>query len=199
MYKGPTESVLESTVAQNLEMLIENGIPECEFEMLEEEFQTPQHSRQVAKGLINKKKNRYGNILPYDATRVVLTSKECVDGSDYINANFVGNTREYIASQAPLVNTMEDFWRMVAQYNISVLVMLTREYESTKLKAHRYWPDKGTEHYGDYAVTLLMAETYDDFIVRSFLITSPNGDETRTTQYQFLTWPDHSVPDSPGP
>jgi len=37
----------------------------------------------------NRAKNRFTNILPYDRTRVKLLPLEDVDGSDYINANWI--------------------------------------------------------------------------------------------------------------
>jgi len=37
----------------------------------------------------NRAKNRFTNIMPYDQTRVKLLPLEDVDGSDYINANWI--------------------------------------------------------------------------------------------------------------
>ena len=52
---------------------------------------------------VNRRKNRYKDILPYDKTRVVLSEYPGVPGSDYINANYVrgstGSPRAYICSQ----------------------------------------------------------------------------------------------------
>lgn len=188
-----------TTVAQNLQVLIDNSCPGAEYEMLEEEFAKPLHSRSAAEQPTNKKKNRYTNILPYDTTRVVLTPNE-EGSSDYINANFVGPEGEYIAAQAPVASSLEDFWKMILQYRVPVIVMLTREYESSKLKAHRYWPGSGTECYGNYTVTLLVEDSIDDsFIMREFLVEGPENQQVKTVQYQFLTWPDHDVPESSAP
>ena len=55
------------------------------------------------------------------------------EGSDYINANFVGENSEYIAAQAPTLPAFNDFWRMAFECNSKIIVMLTREYEGNKV------------------------------------------------------------------
>ena len=52
---------------------------------------------------------------------------------DYINASFLGIANEYIASQAPTPAAFEDFWLMVLQEEVSVIVMLTKEKEGNKV------------------------------------------------------------------
>uniref|UniRef100_UPI00358ED31B receptor-type tyrosine-protein phosphatase H-like isoform X4 n=1 Tax=Myxine glutinosa TaxID=7769 RepID=UPI00358ED31B len=81
----------------------------------------------------NRERNRYTNILPYDVTRVILSSE--VGKSDYINASFIpgkSSPREYIASQDPMMGTLVDFWRMVWELGVSNIIMLTKFVENGK-------------------------------------------------------------------
>jgi len=83
---------------------------------------------------LNKNKNRYANVLPPERTRVKLKPTE--DNSDYINANYIGGAegpRTYIASQGPLRNTSNDFWRMMWEEKSDVVVMLTRLRENGRV------------------------------------------------------------------
>ncbi|XP_020952521.1 receptor-type tyrosine-protein phosphatase F isoform X19 [Sus scrofa] len=77
----------------------------------------------------NKFKNRLVNIMPYELTRVCLQPIRGVEGSDYINASFLDGYRQqkaYIATQGPLAESTEDFWRMLWEHNSTIVVMLTR-------------------------------------------------------------------------
>lgn len=59
---------------------------------------------------VNRPKNRFTNILPYDHSRVKLQPTDDEEGSDYVNANFVPGSagrREYIVTQGPLHGTRE--------------------------------------------------------------------------------------------
>ena len=79
---------------------------------------------------VNLSKNRYQNIFPYDDTRVRLSHIPGVEGSDYINANFIDSyliKDSYIGTQAPLEHTTGDFWRMVWEQNCVTIVMLVKE------------------------------------------------------------------------
>lgn len=83
----------------------------------------------------HKSKNRYGNLLPYDHSRVVLT-KESLHDSDYINANFIDGYEKpnrYIAMQGPIDTTIIDFWRCVWQLKCHQIVMLTNLEENGKV------------------------------------------------------------------
>uniref|UniRef100_A0A8C6N4J0 protein-tyrosine-phosphatase n=1 Tax=Mus spicilegus TaxID=10103 RepID=A0A8C6N4J0_MUSSI len=95
----------------------------------------------------NKKKNRNSNVVPYDFNRVPLKheleiSKESEPESDessdddsdseetskYINASFVMSywkPEMMIAAQGPLKETIGDFWQMIFQRKVKVIVMLT--------------------------------------------------------------------------
>ncbi|OXB72403.1 UNVERIFIED_CONTAM: hypothetical protein H355_010257 [Colinus virginianus] len=80
----------------------------------------------------NVKKNRYKDILPFDHSRVKLTLKTPPQDSDYINANFIKGVhgpKAYVATQGPLANTVIDFWRMIWEYNVAIIVMACREFE----------------------------------------------------------------------
>ncbi len=80
----------------------------------------------------NKFKNRLVNILPYESSRVCLQPIRGVEGSDYINASFIDGYRyrnAYIATQGPLAETVEDFWRMLWEHNSTIIVMLTKQRE----------------------------------------------------------------------
>ena len=151
---------------------------------------------------INRFKNRYFDALPFKDKRVLLQSNYC--SSDYINASFL-NRRQFISTQAPLPNTIADFWVMVWEQRSPVIVMLTRIVENGKQKAFRYWPVKEneTEEYGDELVriTLLSEEKRGCIHVRSFnvQVLLENGEYStpHTVQHiQYTEWPDFGVPTS---
>lgn len=84
----------------------------------------------------NQRKNRLVNILPFEVTRVCLQPIRGVEGSDYINASFVDGYKDratYIATQGPLPETVEDFWRMLWEHNSNIVVMLTKLREMGKV------------------------------------------------------------------
>ncbi|EAQ87053.1 hypothetical protein CHGG_08306 [Chaetomium globosum CBS 148.51] len=86
-------------------------------------------------------KNRYKDILPFEHARVRLTGRP--EGTcDYVNASYLQAKRShkrYIASQGPLPATFEDFWSVVWDNDVRVIVMLTAESEGGQLKCHPYW------------------------------------------------------------
>ncbi|XP_050023108.3 receptor-type tyrosine-protein phosphatase kappa-like isoform X1 [Dermacentor andersoni] len=143
----------------------------------------------------NKVKNRYGNLLAYDHSRVRLKPIPGVPFSDYINASYIDGycrPKRYIATQGPKPHTVEDFWRMVWQENVCKVVMLTGLVENGKTKCEKYWPEK-TATYGDVQVHFITEETFPEYTIHQLHITL--ADTTREVKHFHLTsWPDHGVP-----
>ncbi|CAH3116195.1 unnamed protein product [Pocillopora meandrina] len=147
-------------------------------------------------GKSNRGKNRYGNIVSYDHSRVLLEEIEGDKNSSYINASYIPTYDEvtmiYIATQGPTSTTIADFWRMVWQENSFTIVMLTNLVELGKGKCDQYWPDD-TSKFGAITVTLHKTETFADYVIRSLIVTKDS--EKRTVQqFHYVTWPDKGVP-----
>ncbi|XP_047188892.1 receptor-type tyrosine-protein phosphatase T isoform X11 [Scophthalmus maximus] len=152
---------------------------------------------ETAKKDENRNKNRYGNIIAYDHTRVRLQLLEGDPHSDYINANYIDGyhrPRHYIATQGPMQETVRDFWRMVWQENSASIVMVTNLVEVGRVKCVRYWPDE-MEVYGDIKVTLIETEPLAEYVIRTFTVQKKGHHEIRELrQFHFTSWPDHGVP-----
>ncbi|CAL1680484.1 unnamed protein product [Lasius platythorax] len=145
----------------------------------------------------NKSKNRYGNLIAYDETRVILKKLPDDVYSDYINANYItGYKKEkrYIATQGPRPNTVIDFWRMIWQENVLIICMLANVIENGKTKCEQYWPDIGKKKkYGDVIVLNAKHNVFADYCFRTFQVTC--GEETRKIEHlHYTAWPDHGVP-----
>uniref|UniRef100_A0A8B9RFA2 protein-tyrosine-phosphatase n=1 Tax=Astyanax mexicanus TaxID=7994 RepID=A0A8B9RFA2_ASTMX len=145
----------------------------------------------------NRMKNRYGNIIAYDHSRVRLQSLEGEQSSDYINANYVDGyhrPNHYIATQGPMQETVIDFWRMVWQENTATIVMVTNLVEVGRVKCCKYWPDD-TEIYRDMKVTLIETQLLSEYVIRTFAVEKRGAHEIREIQqFHFTGWPDHGVP-----
>ncbi|XP_035384417.1 receptor-type tyrosine-protein phosphatase mu-like [Electrophorus electricus] len=145
----------------------------------------------------NRMKNRYGNIIAYDHSRVRLQSLEGEQSSDYINANYVDGyhrPNHYIATQGPMQETVVDFWRMVWQENTATIVMVTNLVEVGRVKCCKYWPDD-TEIYRDVKVTLIETQLLSEYVIRTFAVEKRGAHEIREIQqFHFTGWPDHGVP-----
>lgn len=142
--------------------------------------------------------NRYGDILPNPRTRVHLTQLPDDRGSDYINANFVTNffkNKAWIASQGPTQRTLAAFVRMLWEYKVPAVVMLTRLKEGTKAKCEPYFPAKlnATIAFERIEVTLKKSERKDGY-VENVLMLSRGAEKRIVTQFWYTSWPDHGVP-----
>uniref|UniRef100_A0A8B9HYR1 protein-tyrosine-phosphatase n=1 Tax=Astyanax mexicanus TaxID=7994 RepID=A0A8B9HYR1_ASTMX len=145
----------------------------------------------------NRMKNRYGNIIAYDHSRVRLQALEGEQSSDYINANYIDGyhrPNHYIATQGPMQETVYDFWRMVWQENTATIVMVTNLVEVGRVKCCKYWPDD-TEIYRDMKVTLIETQLLSEYVIRTFAVEKRGAHEIREIrQFHFTGWPDHGVP-----
>ncbi|KAG8894983.1 hypothetical protein FRC00_008200 [Tulasnella sp. 408] len=98
----------------------------------------------ITAGVEKGHKNRYRNIWPFDHARVRLHSEATDDGSDYINASYIqprGTRRQYIATQGPLPSTYIDFWSLVWEQDVHIIVNLTKGIEGHSAKCGLYWKD----------------------------------------------------------
>ncbi|XP_046366897.1 tyrosine-protein phosphatase Lar-like isoform X5 [Haliotis rufescens] len=172
---------------------------ELEFKRLANVKASP--NRFVSANLpVNKFKNRLVNILPYESTRVCLQPIRGVDGSDYINASFIDGYRykkAYIATQGPLAETTEDFWRMLWEHNSTIIVMLTKLREMGREKCHQYWPSERSARYQYFVVDPMTEYNMPQYILREFKVTDARDGQSRTIrQFQFTDWPEQGVPKS---
>uniref|UniRef100_A0A4W6GBF8 Receptor-type tyrosine-protein phosphatase delta n=1 Tax=Lates calcarifer TaxID=8187 RepID=A0A4W6GBF8_LATCA len=148
----------------------------------------------------NKFKNRLVNIMPYETTRVSLQPIRGVEGSDYINASFIDGYRQqkaYIATQGPLAETTEDYWRMLWEHNSTIVVMLTKLREMGREKCHQYWPAERSARYQYFVVDPMAEYNMPQYILREFKVTDARDGQSRTVrQFQFTDWPEQGVPKS---
>ncbi|KAJ3305625.1 Tyrosine-protein phosphatase non-receptor type 1 [Kappamyces sp. JEL0829] len=179
--------------------------------------QDPSYSMRIAHAPHNISLNRYPDVSPFDQTRVVLTSRS----NDYINASYITSPdvqKRYIATQGPLPSTFGDFWHMVWEQHSAVIVMLTKEEETGRLKCHRYWPEKvgQTKRYHKvegsnsvcfkifYAEEILMADgvtTIRELIVKREMLLRDHDEivlpEIRLIRIlHFTAWDDHDSCDA---
>eukprot|EP01091_Cochliopodium_minus_P013212 TRINITY_DN419_c0_g2_i1.p1 TRINITY_DN419_c0_g2~~TRINITY_DN419_c0_g2_i1.p1 ORF type:complete len:623 (-),score=161.00 TRINITY_DN419_c0_g2_i1:82-1950(-) len=150
-------------------------------------------------------KNRYRDVLANEESRVRLKGVE----QDYINANFikpkdvfgrkVRNAKKFIACQAPIPSTLNDFWLMTWQQKTCVIVMLTKFTEKGVKKANSYWPKRKSEttSYGDFNVTNNGSILLDNLTITFLELNRSNGNNNRVIYHLHYTeWPDFGVPSS---
>uniref|UniRef100_A0A7N6C2S1 protein-tyrosine-phosphatase n=1 Tax=Anabas testudineus TaxID=64144 RepID=A0A7N6C2S1_ANATE len=153
----------------------------------------------------NMDKNRYKDVLPYDATRVVLQGQE-----DYVNASHItvnitamkllsGVRLCYVAAQGPLPQTCTQFWQTVWEQQTHTIIMLTTLTERGRTKCHQYWPHPPeVKDYGHMRVKCHSEECNLAYVTRHFTLThTKRGEERAVTHLQYVAWPDHGVPDDP--
>ncbi|XP_060234060.1 receptor-type tyrosine-protein phosphatase R isoform X1 [Meriones unguiculatus] len=146
-------------------------------------------------------KNRYKTILPNPLSRVCLRPKNISDPlSTYINANYIrgysGKEKAFIATQGPMINTVNDFWQMVWQEDSPVIVMITKLKEKNE-KCVLYWPEK-RGIYGKVEVLVISVNECDNYTIRNLVL--KQGSHTQHVKhYWYTSWPDHKTPDSAQP
>ena len=65
-----------------------------------------------------------------------------------------------------------DFWLLIWQEQVSVIVMLTNEVN--RFKCQQYWPDSGKKQYGPFQVIITNQQIFADYIIRTLSVSVNN-------------------------
>ncbi|XP_071501787.1 uncharacterized protein [Diadema antillarum] len=137
----------------------------------------------------NKNKNRFHDILPLETKRPCLVSKGLTDSTDYINASFMNTFTHkdvFVATQAPLPNTVVDMWRLVFDLKCPVIVVLN-ELDPTDETCAQYWPNEGTLQLGSLNVERVGSSSAPFFDSDTFTVSS-KGESVTVTQFRLFGW-----------
>uniref|UniRef100_A0A8C1BYJ9 Tyrosine-protein phosphatase non-receptor type 9 n=1 Tax=Cyprinus carpio carpio TaxID=630221 RepID=A0A8C1BYJ9_CYPCA len=189
-------------LVQHVKLKKKKGIYQ-EYEEIRKE--PPAGTFDYSKKASNQIKNRYSDVLCLDQSRVRLCplNNEDDETSDYINASFMDGYKRsnaYVATQGPLPKTFGDFWRMVWEQMVLIIVMTTRVVERGRVKCGQYWPlETGrTEDYGNFLVRNVHIEMFQDFKLSHLeLFNTQTGECREVSHYLYMSWPDFGVPKSP--
>jgi protein tyrosine phosphatase len=145
---------------------------------------------------VRKNLNRYPTqILPY----VDNTLK--VENVNYINASPItlkvdGEPQlslSYIATQCPTTESFPDFWKMIFQYKVPVICMVTNLVEDGKTKCNKYYPTTKDTH-GDITITLISEENISAAIIKRKFTIEKASQKHDVTHLHYTVWPDLDYP-----
>uniref|UniRef100_A0A182QDX2 Mucin-4 n=1 Tax=Anopheles farauti TaxID=69004 RepID=A0A182QDX2_9DIPT len=147
-------------------------------------------------------KNRYANVVPLPETRVHLKRVSDDEKTEYINANFVKGPKDsvnyYIACQAPMENTINDFWRMIWEQNSKVIIMATDLSENGVEKCAEYLPPSvvldNSRTFGDFQLTLKNRENKEKYTISTVHMRHTPSNTLREIMHFWYQWPDTGVP-----
>ncbi|CAK8684480.1 unnamed protein product [Clavelina lepadiformis] len=145
-------------------------------------------SRKIADKSCNKNKNRFSDKLPYDETRVQLHPLLGVTGSNYINASHIyglSRNREYIASQTPLSQTINDFWRMIWEQEVTLIVMLGPPVDKGEMVSEQHWPEQNVPMNMDFLTLQLTTEKVQNSFARRQFKLEKSGKERIIVQFHY--------------
>ncbi|XP_043347109.1 receptor-type tyrosine-protein phosphatase C isoform X3 [Dermochelys coriacea] len=198
--------------------------PPSDPSLLEAEFQRlPSYrgwrSQNTGNRQENKSKNRNSKMIPYDFNRVPIKHEEeksqesehdseessdedsdCEEASRYINASFITGywgPKEMIATQGPLPETINDFWQMIFQRKVKVIVMLTELKDGDQQLCAQYW-EEGKQRYEGIEVEMKDVNLSSSYTIRAFDVTHVKRKETRNVyMYQYHRWNGLDLPENP--
>jgi len=158
----------------------------------------------------NKAHNRYTDIAPFDDNYISLKSEvfQSPEEVTYVNASrivFTHCQQTFLAAQAPRPVSFCNFWHMVIQEEVSVIVMITKLVENNKRKAHQYWPEETGEDPlglvldigGGCSVEFISTSYQGSYFLRTFSVWLPDGGVRKVIQLQTEDWPDLTAPEEP--
>ncbi|KAM7063404.1 tyrosine-protein phosphatase non-receptor type 23 isoform 1-T1 [Molossus nigricans] len=175
------------------------GVLDTVWRELQDAQEHDARGRSIAIARCYSLKNRHQDVMPYDSNRVVLRSGK----DDYINASRVEGLSPYcpplVATQAPLPGTAADFWLMVHEQKVSVIVMLVSEAEMEKQKVARYFPTERGQPmvHGALSLALSSVRTTETHVERVLSLQFRDQSLKRSLVHlHFPTWPELGLPDS---
>ncbi|XP_044160405.1 tyrosine-protein phosphatase non-receptor type 9-like isoform X2 [Bufo gargarizans] len=186
-------------LVQHVKRMKKRGIFQ-EYEEIRKE--PPVGTFDVSKKPYNQAKNRYSDVLCLDQSRVKLGLIGTDETTDYINASFMDGYKRkyaYIATQGPLPKTFDDFWRMVWEQRVLIIVMTTRVIERGRIKCGQYWPLEAgrSEDSGHFIIRNIHIDLFQDFKLTHLDLYNKQTNESRSVaHYQYMSWPDFGVPKS---
>ena len=111
--------------------------------------------------------------------------------------------------QGPLPGTLSEFWRLVWEQRVGVVVMITNTVEQGKRKCEQYWPElgAGAAVFGLLEVSLVQESVQAHCTVRTLRLRHTRlnkrergpGAVREVTQHQYTSWPDHGTPTNIAP
>jgi receptor-type tyrosine-protein phosphatase epsilon len=146
----------------------------------------------------NIAKNRHPKYVPYDENRCCReVANFYISASDvFLDKNY------YIATQAPLADTVDDFWFTVVFKNVSLIVSLAPQFEKGIAQCLPYWEKQQfpkiinrrlLERIGEDEILATCKE--GKLIKRLFCCVNPQTHDAKIiTMLHYENWPDHHAP-----
>ncbi|XP_043498928.1 tyrosine-protein phosphatase non-receptor type 23 isoform X1 [Polistes fuscatus] len=164
-----------------------------------EERESAKQSSTIA--LANSLDNRVTDCIPYDITRVQISSPDV--SSSYINASHVVEITQwtptaFIITQAPLPDKIHVFWTMIWEQECEVIACLVSD---AQLKQELYWSVDTDNDFtiGNFVIKTKKTVTHTFYIQRVLsLCNTKTKSEKIVVHMQFLVWPSNGFPSSPG-
>uniref|UniRef100_A0A8C0BDB1 protein-tyrosine-phosphatase n=1 Tax=Buteo japonicus TaxID=224669 RepID=A0A8C0BDB1_9AVES len=146
-------------------------------------------------------KDRYKTILPSfphtSACPPSVTDVPCA------RQGYAGRPREYIATQGPMLNTVTDFWEMVWQEEVPLIVMITKLQERKEvplsLPRPRHSTPARSNGWGGVITTVKVSLRSHILISLSSVLEKFEGECRRVKHILFPSWPDQQTPESAKP
>ena len=195
----------------NIDDILKKHDFNCELKLIKWITEDNDHKKKFFKISNSSNLNRHNDILPYKYNIVNINNDNNINNisiDDYINASYINgpfisktDKNMFIATQGPLKNTIYNFWEMIYNKKINLIIMLTKSNEDGKNKSEIYWPENNNDliiNKNNNQINISLIENsviiQDSLIKRKLKFNNNKNNNLIVTQYQFISWPDHHVP-----